>query len=44
MKAFVHAGKTGMEGLTLIELEDFTPGSGEVRVRLKTAGLNPDSF
>lgn len=40
MKALVHAGKTGMEGLSISEMEDFTPGAGEVRVRLKSAGLN----
>ncbi|WP_059170688.1 zinc-binding dehydrogenase [Bacillus sp. FJAT-27445] len=40
MQALVHAGKTGMEGLSYREFEKAEPGSGEVRVRLKTAGLN----
>ena len=40
MKALVHAGTTGMEGLSLTEVEKEEPGKGEVRVRLKTAGMN----
>ncbi|CEG27429.1 zinc-binding dehydrogenase [Bacillus sp. B-jedd] len=40
MKALVHAGTTGMEGLSLKEIEKVEPGKGEVRVRLKTAGMN----
>lgn len=40
MKALVHAGQAGLEGLTVQEIEDFLPGAGEVRVNLKTAGLN----
>ncbi|MEW8986993.1 MAG: zinc-binding dehydrogenase [Bacillus sp. (in: firmicutes)] len=40
MKAVVHAGKTGLEGLTYREFEEIEPKAGEVRVRLKTAGLN----
>jgi len=40
MKALVHADKTGLEGLSIRELEEFQPGEGEVQVKLKTAGLN----
>ncbi|WP_147533141.1 zinc-binding dehydrogenase [Bacillus marasmi] len=40
MKAVVHAGKTGLEGLTYREFEEIEPKAGEVRVKLKTAGLN----
>lgn len=40
MKALLHAEKAGFEGLSYGELTEVTPGPGEVRVRLKTAGLN----
>lgn len=40
MKALIHAGITGMEGLSFSDYEKAEPGKGEVRVRLKTAGLN----
>ncbi|MFO2550678.1 zinc-binding dehydrogenase [Alicyclobacillus cycloheptanicus] len=40
MKAVVHAGKQGMDGVSLQDIEVRDPGAGEVRVRLKTAGLN----
>jgi zinc-binding alcohol dehydrogenase/oxidoreductase len=40
MKALVHAGKAGFDGLSYREMEERQPGFGEVRVRLKTAGLN----
>ncbi|RHW42173.1 NAD(P)-dependent alcohol dehydrogenase [Neobacillus notoginsengisoli] len=40
MKALVHAGITGMEGLSFMDFEKAEPGKGEVRVRLKTAGMN----
>ncbi|AGK52595.1 zinc-binding dehydrogenase [Bacillus sp. 1NLA3E] len=40
MKAVVHAEKTGIEGLTYREIEEIQPKVGEVRVKLKTAGLN----
>ncbi|MBD8004394.1 zinc-binding dehydrogenase [Bacillus norwichensis] len=40
MKAIVHEGKTGMAGLSLKEMEVGQPGEGEVRVKLKTAGMN----
>ncbi|MGJ7919457.1 zinc-binding dehydrogenase [Neobacillus sp. LXY-4] len=40
MKAVVHAEKTGLEGLTYREIEEMEPGAGEVRIKLKTAGLN----
>jgi zinc-binding alcohol dehydrogenase/oxidoreductase len=40
MKAIVHAKVTGLQGLAISEMEDFVPKAGEVRVQLKTAGLN----
>jgi zinc-binding alcohol dehydrogenase/oxidoreductase len=40
MKAVVHAEKTGFAGLSCREFEEMEPKAGEVRVRLKTAGLN----
>lgn len=40
MKAIVHAGKTGVEGLSFREMDESSPKAGEVRVRIKTAGLN----
>ncbi|WP_316570002.1 zinc-binding dehydrogenase [Neobacillus sp. YIM B06451] len=40
MKALVHAGKTGMEGLAYQDFEKPEPGAGEVRVKIKIAGLN----
>ena len=40
MKALVHADKAGFEGLSIKEMEEILPKSGEVRVKLKTAGLN----
>ncbi|HET7628736.1 MAG TPA: zinc-binding dehydrogenase [Bacillales bacterium] len=40
MKAVVHHGKSGMDGVRAAEVEDRKPGIGEVKVRLKTAGLN----
>ncbi|WP_144460605.1 zinc-binding dehydrogenase [Siminovitchia fortis] len=40
MKAIVHEGKPGMAGLSLREMEVGQPGPGEVRVKLKTTGMN----
>jgi len=40
MKAIVHEGKIGLEGLVYREMPERRPGPGEVRVNLKTAGLN----
>ncbi|MGM9926359.1 MAG: zinc-binding dehydrogenase [Bacillus sp. (in: firmicutes)] len=40
MKALVHAGKAGMEGLTYRDIQKMQPRKGEVRVKLKSAGLN----
>ncbi|WBL14878.1 zinc-binding dehydrogenase [Sutcliffiella sp. NC1] len=40
MKAVVHAEKIGLDGLTLTNMDVPTPAEGEVRVKLKTAGLN----
>jgi zinc-binding alcohol dehydrogenase/oxidoreductase len=40
MRALVHVEKLGMEGLSYREIDERSPGAGEVSVRLKTAGLN----
>lgn len=40
MKAVVHEGQAGLQGVAVREIEEFQPGAGEVRVKLKTAGLN----
>ncbi|MFJ7724804.1 zinc-binding dehydrogenase [Neobacillus sp. NPDC097160] len=40
MKAIIHAEKTGFDGLSCRETEELRPQAGQVRVRLKTAGLN----
>ncbi|PYZ93420.1 alcohol dehydrogenase [Salipaludibacillus keqinensis] len=40
MKAFVHEGKKGMDGARMKEMDEQSPEKGEVRVKLKTAGLN----
>ncbi|UOF91993.1 zinc-binding dehydrogenase [Fodinisporobacter ferrooxydans] len=40
MKALVHADHAGFEGLSYREMADIQPRAGEVRVKLKTAGLN----
>lgn len=40
MKAIVHAGEGGLKGLNYKEIMDKRPGIGEVKVRLKAAGLN----
>jgi len=40
LKAIVHEGKSGIAGLSLREMEVGQPGPGEVRVKLKTAGIN----
>ncbi|MBY0123014.1 zinc-binding dehydrogenase [Bacillus sp. S/N-304-OC-R1] len=40
MKAVIHAEKTGREGLSYGEITAAEPKAGEVRVKLKTAGLN----
>lgn len=40
MKAIIHAGMNGLKGLTYEDVIDKQPGFGEVKVRLKTAGLN----
>ncbi|MGO4699503.1 zinc-binding dehydrogenase [Paenibacillus sp. 2TAB26] len=40
MKAIVHAGMNGSKGLTYEDVIDKQPGFGEVKVRLKAAGLN----
>ncbi len=40
MKAVVHAEQLGIDGLTYRDIEETQPQAGEVRVRLKGAGLN----
>ncbi|GHH97398.1 zinc-binding dehydrogenase [Neobacillus kokaensis] len=40
MKAVVHADKAGLFGLAVRDMEELQPKAGEVRVKLKTAGLN----
>ncbi|MED4729871.1 zinc-binding dehydrogenase [Aneurinibacillus migulanus] len=40
MRALVHAEKTGFDGLMYREITDIQSKAGEVRVKLKTAGLN----
>lgn len=40
MKAIVHAGSSGIKGLEYRETTDRLPSCGEVKVRLKSAGLN----
>ncbi|PWA09025.1 alcohol dehydrogenase [Pueribacillus theae] len=40
MKAVVHKGKQGLDGVQVIEMEEGSPSSNEVKVRLKAAGLN----
>lgn len=40
MKAIIHAENLGLEGVSLGEMEVPNPKAGEVRVKLKTAGLN----
>ncbi|TLS38163.1 zinc-binding dehydrogenase [Pseudalkalibacillus caeni] len=40
MKAITHAGQEGIEGLSYSEMPENTTGAGEVKVRLKAAGLN----
>lgn len=40
MKAIVHVGGSGLEGLSYQEVATNRPGPGEVKVRLRSAGLN----
>lgn len=40
MKALVHEGKTGISGLSYRDFKEIVPKRGEVRVKLKVAGLN----
>ncbi len=40
MKAIVHAQTTGLQGLSISNMEEVQPKAGEVRVQLKAAGLN----
>ncbi|WP_141502298.1 zinc-binding dehydrogenase [Paenibacillus luteus] len=40
MKAVVHADESGLNGLTYKDVSDKQPGYGEVKVKLKSAGLN----
>jgi zinc-binding alcohol dehydrogenase/oxidoreductase len=40
VKAFVHQGKPGLENTFYTDMDVREPNKGEVKVRLKTAGLN----
>lgn len=40
MKAVVHQGESGLAGVRVVDLQDSEPGAGQVKVQLKTAGLN----
>lgn len=40
MKAIVHCQAEGLAGVKLMEMPEGKPGRGQVKVRLKTAGLN----
>lgn len=40
VKAIIHTGKKGIQGLEYTTQTDRLPGKGEVKIRLKTAGLN----
>lgn len=40
MKAIIHSGIQGINGLQYTTQKDTLPGKGEVKIRLKTAGLN----
>ncbi|HLU21352.1 MAG TPA: zinc-binding dehydrogenase [Bacillaceae bacterium] len=40
MKAVVHEKIAGINGLTYRDMEEKNPGNGEVKVKLKVAGLN----
>jgi len=40
MKAFIHHGLPGFEGAAYRDMPEPTAGPGQVRIRLKTAGLN----
>lgn len=40
MKAVIHEGNSGMAGLSYGDIAEQEPKAGEVRVKLKTAGLN----
>lgn len=40
MKALIHHNKTGFDGLSVGDKGEQSPASGQVKVRMKTAGLN----
>jgi zinc-binding alcohol dehydrogenase/oxidoreductase len=40
MKAVVHEGRQGMQGLSLREFQEPAAGNGMVKIKLNTAGLN----
>lgn len=40
MKAVIHEGKQGLDGVRVAEVEESIPSATEVKVRLKAAGLN----
>lgn len=40
MRAAIHHGRSGLDGLRVGDAKTKQPGPGEIRVRVKTAGLN----
>lgn len=40
MKAVIHEGKQGLDGVRVAEMEEAIPSATEVKVRLKVSGLN----
>ena len=40
MKGIIHSEKSGIAGMKYRNLQEMPPERGEVKVRLKTAGLN----
>ena len=40
MKVILHKNASGLEGLNYEEGADLLPGVGEVKIRLKAAGIN----
>lgn len=40
MKAVVHQGAPGLKGVRIADVQDAEPKAGEVKVQLRTAGLN----
>lgn len=40
MKAIIHSEKSGIAGMNCRDLQEMNPEKGEIKIRLKTAGLN----